>query len=83
MSMFEPEQNLNIFVILKTSTLFENIAEITENDWQMYITISLGLVYTKNNSTQRLKNFNISTDCGRPHEQTDGRQTDRRRTEIT
>ena len=47
--MFEPEQNLNIFVILKTSTLFENIAEITENDWQLYITISLGLVYTKNN----------------------------------
>ena len=28
---------------------------MTENDWQLYIVISLWLVYTNNNSTQRLK----------------------------
>ena len=62
--MFEPEKktltffyskNLKKKIIPKTSTLLENIAENYKNDWQVYITISLGLVHTKNNSTQRLK----------------------------
>ena len=52
--------------------------KITKNDWQVYITISLGLLHTKNNSTQRLKftpktlTFPLSSD-GRPAGRTDGR----------
>ena len=50
--MFEPEKkNLTMFYS-KTSTLSENTAK---HYWQVYITISLRLVHTKNNSTQRLK----------------------------
>ena len=61
MSMFEPEKKLTPFFYSKNFNILGKQLKISKNDWQVYITFSLGLVlYIHVLKTTQLKDWNLN-----------------------